>query len=166
MENKYRLPKTIIPSYYSITIEPDLENEKFSGSEIISIEIKDKINTIKLNSIGLKIDTAEIISDELKSESITEDKEHETISINFNNHFEPGEYKLKINFHGNLDNSLRGFYLSRYKDENGIDHKIGTTQFESTDARRAFPCFDEPEFKAIFAITLKVPKGLFTVSNT
>ena len=65
MENKYRLPKTIIPSYYSITIEPDLENEKFSGSEIISIEIKEKINTIKLNSIGLKIDTAEIISDEL-----------------------------------------------------------------------------------------------------
>ena len=166
MENKYRLPKTIIPSYYSITIEPDLENEKFSGSEIISIEIKEKINTIKLNSIGLKIDTAEIISDELKSESITEDKEHETISINFNKYFEPGEYKLKINFHGNLDNSLRGFYLSRYKDENGIDHKIGTTQFESTDARRAFPCFDEPEFKAIFAITLKVPKGLFTVSNT
>ena len=166
MENKFRLPKTIIPSYYSITIETDLDNEKFSGSEIISIEIKEKINTIKLNSIGLKIDKAEIINDQLKSESITEDKEHETISINFNKDFEPGEYKLKLNFHGNLDNSLRGFYLSRYKDENGVDHKIGTTQFESTDARRAFPCFDEPEFKSIFAITLKVPKGLFTVSNT
>ena len=166
MDNEYRLPKSIIPSYYSITIEPDLDNEKFSGSEIISLTIKEKVSSIKLNSIGLIIDKAEIISIGLESKNISEDKEHETVSINFDQDLEPGEYKLKLSFLGNLDNSLRGFYLSRYKDENGVGHKIGTTQFESTDARRAFPCFDEPEFKSVFAITLKVPKGLFTVSNT
>ncbi len=166
MENKYRLPKSVTPNYYSITIEPDLDNEKFNGSEIISVTIKEKTNSIKLNSIGLVINKAEIIDVGLESKNIVEDKEHETISINFDQDIEPGEYRLKMIFFGDLDNSLRGFYLSRYKDDNGVDHKIGTTQFESTDARRAFPCFDEPEFKSIFSITLKVPKGLFTVSNT
>ena len=166
MENKYRLPKMVIPSYYSITIKPDLDSEKFSGSETITLTVKDKINSIKLNSIGLKIDKAEIRDVGLKSINISEDKDHETISVNFKEYLNPGEYKLDLEFHGDLDNSLRGFYLSRYKDDKGVDHKIGTTQFESTDARRAFPCFDEPEFKSVFSITLEVPKGLFTVSNT
>ena len=166
MENKYRLPKMVIASYYSITIKPDLDSEKFSGSETITLTVKDKINSIKLNSIGLKIDKAEIRDVGLKPINISEDKDHETISVNFKEYLNPGEYKLDLEFHGDLDNSLRGFYLSRYKDDKGVDHKIGTTQFESTDARRAFPCFDEPEFKSVFSITLEVPKGLFTVSNT
>jgi len=166
MENKYRLPKTVIPNHYSITIKPDLDNEKFSGSETITLKVKEKVNSIKLNSIDLVIDRAEIKDISLKSINISEDKDHETVSVNFDEYLDPGEYKLDLDFHGDLDNSLRGFYLSRYKDDNGVDHKIGTTQFESTDARRAFPCFDEPEFKSVFSITLKVPKDLFTVSNT
>ena len=166
MENKYRLPNSILPNYYSITIEPDLNNEKFNGHETISLTIKETTNSIKLNSIGLTISKAKILGLQLESVDILEDQEHETISINFNQDLTPGDYELELFFLGNLDNSLRGFYLSRYTDDNGIEHKIGTTQFESTDARRAFPCFDEPEFKSIFSITLKVPKDLFTVSNT
>ena len=65
-----------------------------------------------------------------------------------------------------LNDQLHGFYRSTYTDDAGDTHTIATTQFESTDARRAFPCFDEPALKATFATTLLVDEGLLAVSNT
>ncbi len=168
MENKFRLEKSILPTRYEINLQPNLNEEHFSGSEKIFLDIKEKTSSIKINSVGLKIEKAKITDGKAWSDSssILDDKEHETLTLIFDNEFPKGEYILKIDFKGKLDNSLRGFYMSTYQDESGVDHKIGTTQFESTDARRAFPCFDEPEFKAVFSVTLKVEKDLFTVSNT
>lgn len=168
MKNKFRLEKYALPEKYEIFLEPDLENEKFSGSEFIDLSINESTNQIKLNSIGLDITNSKLL-DKDGNEFIPEikfDKEHEIVEFNFKNEIDNGKYKLYLEFSGVLNNSLRGFYMSTYKDPNGKSHKIGTTQFESTDARRAFPCFDEPEFKSIFSIKIKVPKKLFTVSNS
>ena len=63
----------------------------------------------------------------------------------------PGEWRLHLNFQGKLNDQLRGFYRSTYKDLAGVTHTMAATQFEATDARRAFPCWDEPDFKAVFA---------------
>ena len=62
-------------------------------------------------------------------------------------------------FRGMLNDKLRGFYRSTFTDDDGDERVIATTQFEATDARRAFPCWDEPDFKAVFAVTLVVPDG-------
>jgi len=168
MKNKFRLEKYAMPEKYEIFIEPDLDNEKFTGNERIHIHIKEPTQQIKLNSIGLKISNSKLI-DNNNNEHIPDinfDNEHEIVEFNFNQEIREGKYILYLEFSGILDNSLRGFYMSTYQDSVGKLHKIGTTQFESTDARRAFPCFDEPEFKSIFSVQLKVPKNLFTVSNS
>ena len=167
MNNEFRLQKSIVPSHYSIFIEPDLINESFSGNEEISISVLETTKSIKINSIGLVIGNVKLTGNiELNSTKIEEDKKHETITIHFKSLIDPGDYNLKIQFSGKLDNSLRGFYLSKYRDNQGIEHKIGTTQFESTDARRAFPCFDEPEFKSVFSISLKLDQSLMAISNS
>ena len=168
MNNKFRLDKNAQPEKYEIFIEPDLENEKFTGNESIHLSINKPTKLIKLNSIGLKINNVKLI-DSNKEEvypDIKFDDEHEMVEFNFNQEINSGNYSLYLEFSGILNNSLRGFYMSSYIDEKGESHKIGTTQFERTDARRAFPCFDEPEFKSVFSLSLKVKKELFTVSNS
>ncbi len=67
---------------------------------------------------------------------------------------------------GTLNDKLRGFYRSTYKDQSGTTQTMAATQFEATDARRAFPCWDEPDFKAVFATTLVIDRGLTALSNT
>src|SRR5262245_52092489 len=78
----------------------------------------------------------------------------------------PGAGQLKLTFRGTLNDKLRGFYRSVYKDPSGVSRTMAATQFEATDARRAFPCWDEPAFKAIFAVTLVIDPALTAVSNT
>ncbi len=77
-----------------------------------------------------------------------------------------GPATLHLAFTGILNDKLRGFYRSTFTDDAGVEHVIATTQMESTDARRAFPCFDEPEFKATFEITLVVDDHLGAYSNS
>src|SRR5262249_54567572 len=78
----------------------------------------------------------------------------------------PGEARLRIRFTGVLNDRLHGFYRSTYRDASGAAHTIAATQFESTDARRGFPCWDEPACKAVFGVTLVVAEGLAAISNT
>jgi puromycin-sensitive aminopeptidase len=86
--------------------------------------------------------------------------------LSFQETIDPGEWTLALLFEGTLNDRLRGFYRSTYKDASGITQTLAATQFEATDARRAFPCWDEPDFKAIFATTLVIDPGLTAVSNT
>src|SRR3972149_3248722 len=62
----------------------------------------------------------------------------------------PGEWQLTLRFSGVLNDKLHGFYRSRYTDADGAERFLAATQFAATDARRAFPCWDEPGFKAVF----------------
>src|SRR5262245_65460336 len=77
-----------------------------------------------------------------------------------------GRWRLRLAFRGTLNDKLRGFYRSVYKDPSGVSRTMAATQFEATDARRAFPCWDEPAFKAVFAVTLVIDPALTAVSNT
>ena len=83
-----------------------------------------------------------------QSQKILVCEKYETVAFSFGYTLQQGEkYQLVLNFYGHLNFSLGGFYLSKYKKPNGFEKVIGTTQFESIDARAAFPCFDEPMFK-------------------
>ena len=89
----------------------------------------------------------------------------ERATLSFDSELATVPYTIVAKFTGVLNDLLHGFYRSVFTDDDGVEHTIATTQFESTHASRAFPCFDEPAFKASFGVTLVVPEDEFAVSN-
>jgi puromycin-sensitive aminopeptidase len=163
-----RLSKNIIPIKYDIQLQPDLENFIFEGIETITLFILRKTKSIILHSKELEIETVniQINKERIFAEKIFYDEKKETATFLFSKNVPiKKNIKLTLVFRGILNEKMRGFYRSKYifKEK---EHYIATTQFESTDARRAFPCFDEPAHKAIFHVSLIVPKGKTTISNT
>ncbi|GIT44033.1 MAG: hypothetical protein Ct9H300mP11_19690 [Chloroflexota bacterium] len=102
----------------------------------------------------------------LTTHSVHFDKEAETATLEFGNTIEPGEARLEMAFSGELNDKLIGFYRSEYTSQDGETRYLATTQFEATDARRAFPCWDEPAKKATFEVTLVFADEYQAVSNT
>ena len=124
--------------------------------------------SITLNAIELDIRSCVLTTDGGESKSplsTTLDEKAETATFQFAERIPAGRASLEIDFTGELNDRLRGFYRSRYTDADGSERYLATTQFEATDARRAFPCWDEPAAKATFDITLVVPADLQAVSN-
>ena len=93
------------------------------------------------------------------------DEDAETVALRFDRPVPVGSASLSVQFTGILNDQLRGFYRSQYTDADGATRYLATTQFEPTDARRAFPCWDEPARKATFQVTLCVRRDLVAVSN-
>jgi puromycin-sensitive aminopeptidase len=164
----YRLPRHVVPMRYDLRLEPDLPGAKFSGQEIITLAIHRPTADIVLNALEIDIVSAQIEggSGSTMQARITLDASLERCHLTFTELLSPGTWRLIIAFHGTLNDKLRGFYRSTYKDERGLTHSLAATQFEATDARRAFPCWDEPDFKAVFATTLVIDPTLTAVSNS
>ena len=165
--NPYRLPSSVIPSHYNLHLIPDLESEAFEGSVDISIDVSETISEIVLNSKEIELTSARLVGDSAVIEvtNFTYDQELERVTLQLASDASPGSHNLLIDFDGILNRKLAGFYISTFTDEAGVERKIATTQFESTDARQAFPCFDEPAMKASFEVALTVPNDLFAASN-
>lgn len=166
-KNPHRLLSHIKPEKYTLIIKPDLDRFIFKGEEKINLRFKkssDEIilhaKNLKITDVSLKISNSKV----LKPKQITDTKS-ETVTFTFNSKIPKGKGELSLKFSGILNDKMRGFYRSSYRHLGKIKH-MATTQFEATDARQAFPCFDEPAQKAIFDITLLVPKGLTAISNT
>jgi len=158
----YRLPTTVVPSTYALVLEPDLEAATFAGEVSIQVEVVEATSEVVLNALDLQLDTAEVDG---RPAEVTLDAEHGRATLRLAEPVGPGPAEVHLRFRGTLNDKLRGFYRSTFKDSTGTEHTIATTQFESTDARRAFPCWDEPALKATFAVTLVVPDDLLAVSN-
>ncbi|MCH8222013.1 MAG: M1 family metallopeptidase [Chloroflexi bacterium] len=161
--NPYRLSRTVIPTHYALTLEPDLDAATFTGTVDIELEISEPTSQFTLNAADLDLLSASL--DGVGSTGIVLHEKDERATIFMSSETSAGSATLNVKFTGVLNDKLRGFYRSRFTDDDGVEHNIATTQFESTDARRAFPCFDEPDFKATFGVTLIVPEGEFAVSN-
>ncbi len=161
-----RLPNHISPISYKLTIKPDLESFTFSGNEIIKINTTKEISKITLHSKDIDVETASIGSKNKKQfiSKITYDEKNETVTLFFKNKVK-GKSEISLVFKGIINENLRGFYRSKYILD-GEEKYLATTQFESTDARRAFPCFDEPEHKAIFEVSLIIADKHTAISNT
>lgn len=165
--DSYRLPRNVLPHHYQLVFEPDFDSMTFAGEAKIDIEVKEATKTIVVNYLELEILKA-VVSDGQKKElagTVAFDEVREFAKITFPETLSPGSWQLSINFKGIHNDKLKGFYRSIWTDDSGKKHKMVTTQFESTDARRAFPCFDEPDMKATFEVSLVVPKNLVAVSN-
>lgn len=157
-----RLPKNVIPREYEITLQPDLDNFTFSGLEVIHISILQKTKILTLHSKEIEIETVRI--GEMFGR-VSYNEKSETATFSFPQFIPKGKVRLTLVFKGILNDKMRGFYRSKYS-VSGKEHHMATSQLEATDARRAFPCFDEPAQKAVFHVSLVVPKGKTAISNT
>jgi len=166
-QNSFRLPGTVVPKRYEITLAPDLETFQFSGREVIEVVVLKRTDRIVLNAVDLNFTEAVVDApDGTRLYGTVEiDRETELASIVFDGELGCGLWHLKIAFKGELSEKLRGFYRSFWTDDLGEQHTIASTHFEPTHARRAFPCFDEPQFKATFKLFLEVDASLTALSN-
>ena len=166
--NEWKLPTNVRPTNYTLTLEPDLDSFTFRGSETIDIEVSEPTTSIVLNSAEIEIQSASVTLPDGSTQDTTAsfDEENETVTLALDSEVPAGSAQLDIEFTGELNDKLRGFYRSSYTDTDGNQRWLATTQFESTDARRAFPCWDEPAIKATFDVTLTVPEVLEALSNT
>ena len=165
------LPTSVRPTHYDVTLTPHLEAATFAGEVGIDLEITMSVNEIVLNAIELDVAsaiyTARTSPSPRESSAIDYDEGAETVALRFGGEpIAPGTGRLLLTFTGILNDQLHGFYLSTYQAIDGSTRRMATTQFEATDARRCFPCWDEPAIKATFRSTLVVPSELEAVSNT
>ena len=155
-----RLSQNVIPSNYTLRFTPDLAAEKFAGEETISVAIKEPATSITLNAAEIEFDDVSITSagkTQKATVAVDTTLERATFTV-----AEPisGDASIHIRFRGVLNDKLRGFYISK-----SDRRKYAVTQMEPTDARRAFPSFDEPAFKATYDISLVVDDGDTAISN-
>ena len=148
-------------------LKPDFNEFTFTGIETIYLLLEKPTKQITLHAVELEIESAEFIheSKEIWACKISYDSKSETATFTFPKLLPKGKGELKLQFKGILNDKMRGFYRSKYHLA-GEEKHLATSQFESTDARRSFPCFDEPSQKAVFDVTLMVPAHTTAISNT
>src|SRR6266568_3255638 len=157
-----RLPLTVRPQHYSLTLTPDLKAATFAGAESIDVNLSAPVRTITLNSAEITFLSVSINAGRKSQKAaVSLDKDKEKATLTFPEEVPAGKATLAIEYAGILNNELRGFYLSRTDRRN-----YAVTQFEPTDARRAFPSFDEPAFKATYDISLVVDANDTGISNS
>ena len=164
----FRLPRTIEPEIYHIEIEPDIASATFSGTVRIDVNVHETADQIVLNAAELAISDVEVLTSDGMTVlcSVSFNDELEQVTFQPADLLPPGPSTISCRFSGTLNDKLRGFYRSTYTGPDGENHTMATTQFESVDARRSFPCFDEPDRKAVFEVTLIVEEGLDAISNS
>jgi puromycin-sensitive aminopeptidase len=167
----HRLPYTVEPRRYELHLTPNLETATFAGEVTLYALAHEATSRVVLHAAELAIReaTAAIGGPGNTPEHWVKgvaslDEKTERLTVEFPTPFPAGPLTLRVGFTGVLNDHLHGFYRSIYQDDEG-SHTLATTQFEATDARRAFPCLDEPDRKAVFAVTLDVPEGLAAFSN-
>jgi aminopeptidase N/puromycin-sensitive aminopeptidase len=157
-----RLPQNVRPEHYALNLTPDVNAATFSGVETIEVNLAEPTDHITLNAAEIAFESVTVTNGGKQSKAaVSLDKEKEQATFTFAEKLAAGKASLAIAYTGILNNELRGFYLSKTAKRN-----YAVTQFESTDARRAFPCFDEPAFKATYDVTLVIDSGDTAISNT
>ena len=161
-----RLPRSVLPRRYELDISPDLEASTFEGRVAITLDVVEAGNDIVLHArdIDVALEAFESRGQAVDA-SLAVMAEDERVVVRVADGLEAGPATLRLRFSGKISHGLLGFYRSTFTDDDGVERVLAATQFEPTYARRAFPCFDEPDFKAVFAVTLNVRDDLLAVSN-
>jgi puromycin-sensitive aminopeptidase len=157
-DKNFRLRRSVLPARYEITLDIDMAGKRFTGRETISLRLEEPAQEIVLHANGLKVSRAvahaggaQKVAKEIEPVAVSE-----TVRIAFAEPLPKGEVSLEVEWDGPFSQGLRGLYPAG---------KLAVTQFEAADARRLIPCFDEPAFKARWALTVKVPKGMVALGN-
>ncbi|KAG6444849.1 puromycin-sensitive aminopeptidase [Manduca sexta] len=172
-ENKpfQRLPKNVLPKHYNLELIPNLENFTFKGKTAVKVSIVNSTKVIVLNCLDLELNNVRLqyVNEGLESSitplSVELQAADETATITFPESLAEGEATLYCEFTGEINDKMKGLYRSKYLTPSGEERYAAVTQFEATDARRCFPCWDEPAIKATFDIMLEVPADRVALSN-
>src|SRR3982750_515642 len=156
-----RLPAGIAPEHYDLAFVVDLAHERFDGTETIRIDVAAPTARIVLNAVDIDFREVTVGSGAgAQKATVTSDAPSQTATLTVPRPIAAGKTDVHIRYAGTLNSQLRGFYISKSK-----ARKYAVTQFESTDARRAFPSFDEPNFKATFSLTVTLDRGDTAIAN-
>mmetsp|Transcript_50293 Transcript_50293/g.145843 ORF Transcript_50293/g.145843 Transcript_50293/m.145843 type:complete len:890 (-) Transcript_50293:64-2733(-) len=170
-DKSYRvlLPSDVVPEHYDLTLEPDLERFTFDGVVKITCDVQVATEKVVVHAKELLISSAQFTAEgsdsPMQACEIMMKVKDMTASLGFEEVLPVGKGVLEIKFRGFLNDQMAGFYRSQYTDSKGAKKHLATTQFEAIDARRCFPCWDEPARKAVFVVTLVYPAELMALSN-
>ena len=161
-----KLPKEVVPTDYAIRIVPNLDNLTFAGSETVKLNVRSPVHRLILNGIELTIEAASLDSKELPLSAIKIENEKELVTLTLPSELAAGDHALTLRFRGKINQQGQGLFYMRYQEQGSGARKLMLgTQFEATDARRFFPSWDEPAFRARFQLTAVVPEHWVAVSN-
>ncbi|MFL6542874.1 MAG: M1 family metallopeptidase [Chthoniobacterales bacterium] len=164
-----KLSKDIRPRSYEISITPDIEKHSFTGSEIVEIDLRKPTNSITLNAKELTVSTAELVDGsarENRRARISPKPADQTITLRFGEKLAPGTHRIALTFLGKINEAGQGLHFAQYHDEGSAAKKtMLATQMEPADARRLFPSWDEPSFRAKFRMSVTLPAAVTAVSN-
>jgi aminopeptidase N len=159
-----KLPKNVVPEEYAIRIVPDIERKTFTGSETIKLKAREAVKQLVLNAAEIKITKATIDGKAIAPSAVKVDEKEQTLTIG--TELAAGDHQLALEFTGKINQRGIGLYYAPYQEQGtGAKKTMLGTQFEATDARRMFPCWDEPSFRARFQLTAVVPENFVAVSN-
>src|SRR6266478_2640362 len=158
-----KLPKAVIPLHYAIELTPDLDSLRLAGVEIVDVEVREPTARLVLNAVELTFAAASI-DDDAQRADIALDAAAETATLTFPKVLAAGSHRLRIGFTARINAFGRGLFYVDYPIDNGMKRML-SSKLEPADARRIFPCWDEPAFKATFALTVTVPSTFMAVGN-
>ncbi|KAA0204033.1 hypothetical protein HAZT_HAZT005894 [Hyalella azteca] len=169
-ELEYRIPVSTIPYHYDLYLHPDLESGKFTGKVTILVGVTSSMTFLVTHFRDMNITLTKLRSAESSDEVDLLDyfgyEPNQFWVMRPRVALKPGNYSMELEFDGSLENKIVGFYKSIYTTKAGIKRSIATSKFQPTDARAAFPCFDEPSFKSTFSLTIVRPtQGYTALSN-
>lgn len=162
-----QLPRVAIPSHYAITITPNADKLTFDGSVAIDLQVTKATRNLILDGADLSVTKATLTpagGQPISGKAVV-DAEAQTISVDVGRTIAPGKYRLAIDYSGKINTQANGLFALDYKNQEGRDARALYTQFEPADARRFVPSWDEPDYKATFTLTARVPSNWTAVSN-
>ena len=155
-----QLPRTAIPHHYAITVTPHAERLSFEGKVAIDLDVVSPTRQLVLNAADLRFASATLRASNggaAVSGRVTVDAESQTATIDFPSSLTPGAYRLELVYSGKINTQANGLFALDYKNKEGKEARSLFTQFEAADARRFVPSWDEPDYKASFDLTVRVP---------
>lgn len=166
--NRYRLSKNARPTHYDLSMKIDVDTQKFNGDVKINVKVLNSTPNIQLHYKHMVVSSVQVKrgEEEIPLGSPNYSEETEIFSIPASSgEFPEGDYTLSMSFSSAIRTDKKGLYMSTYFDEDGEKHFIATTFMAPTYARMAFPCFDEPEYKANYTIHVTHASKYFALSN-
>jgi aminopeptidase N len=161
-----KLPKQVVPDEYAIRIAPDIAKRSFTGTETVKLNVREPVRQLVLNALEIQITSASLDRKALPSSAIKLDPKEQTLTLALAGDLAVGSHSLELNFTGKINQQGQGLYYAPYQEHGtGLKKIMLGSQFEATDARRMFPCWDEPSFRARFQLTAVVPENFTAVSN-
>jgi aminopeptidase N len=157
-----RLPKNVVPVSYDVAVVPDVDALKLTGTESVQLQFRAATATVQFNSLNETLSHVLLDGKPVKTVTSSDEQQLTTVTLT-----KPatGLHTLSFSYSGKIETQPQGLFAQKYKKSDGGEAVLLSTQMEATDARRMFPCWDEPSFRAYFHLTITVPKSWATVGN-